>query len=1017
MANVASVAPWESRADGLWTRPLTGPERMFDQWLELDGWTEWMGAVIFTVSLSRTPKVQSRDNVETWFNKAIALVCLQKPSLLATIQRGQQDSVPTKSRDFIYTPLESDNDLAERIAQRTTILHTTNSAKEGLKSLTDEFYSSPEKRISFELGSHLIHISLVVSSSEPGTFAAAIRCHHALNDFWSGVAILDNILCRLSDGLIGNSPFPSHKSASTSSLHPCYLDILQQPLGNTPMDQEAQEKAKQLLGANLANITLCPITEGSTEDFPDTKYAVRRQVYSEDSTKRIINICKARGVTVTALLTALQAFALLKTFPPQSLPCSVASPICVSNRLKHTSLSYGDASLQNSTHKVLKRAADIGPIMATTFLVSPFKVGPFLKKDHVSIGSQQWFKDVWEVTRNVSSATEGAVKSNISEHVDWTQGPAAFGGVAHAMEAMKAGHLPSSPGMYTPLSSAGLMDGTHLKGTYGKDDRGEGPALSLDDFSFYSQVSNLFGPQTWAWTALGKLNTILVMPDPRIRSVPNTQWWQLFNASIDSIANDSSEPAMDSSIFPDQAEELVAISSSFQAIFDRLLQTTQNVREGPILRLAGPTEIPRLREISIPGTAHPVRDAIEDAFTISDFRFRMNHPRTFAFIPAPVSPISWIGDCLTSAFNSFAGSALQGPGVAIIEQSLLQWLASKVGLPDTAGGIFVSGGSMANMSGMVLAREHILEEGTESLGTAYLSDQTHHSVTKALRIIGIKHSQIRFIPTNSSFQMDISALRKQIQTDRAANLKPFVIVGTCGTTNTGSIDPLKALAEVRDDERIWLHIDGAFGASAVLGATRSAVTRGLELADSISWDAHKWLFQTYSCSLILVRNKIDLAKVYTNDGDYLRDALEHEEIPDFWNLGMELTRPSRAMKLWFTLRVLGVDRIGKMVDHGFDLAEIAEAEVRKLPDWEVISPASMAIVTFRYAPAGKTEEELDAVNAAISRHILENNIAGLLTTKVRGRVVLRICSISPVLKREELVDVIVQVGQVAKTVA
>ncbi|QPC71079.1 hypothetical protein HYE68_001831 [Fusarium pseudograminearum] len=472
---------------------------------------------------------------------------------------------------------------------------------------------------------------------------------------------------------------------------------------------------------------------------------------------------------------------------------------------------------------------------------------------------------------------------------------------------------------------------------------------------------------------------------------------------------------MDSSIFSDQAEELDAISSSFHAIFDRLLQTTQNVSKGPVIKLAGPEDIPRLREISTPGTAHPVQDAIEDVFTISDFRFRMNHPRTFAFIPAPVSPLSWIGDCLTSAFNSFAGSAFQGPGVAIVEQTLLQWLASKVGLPNTAGGVFVSGGSMANMSGMVLARECILEEGTESSGIAYVSDQTHHSVIKALRIIGIKKSQIRIIPTNS-FQMDVTALKNTIKADRAANLKPFVIVGTCGTTNTGSIDPLEALANVRDEEKIWLHIDGAFGASAVLGTTRSGVTKGLELADSISWDAHKWLFQTYSCSLILVRNKMDLARVYANDGDYLRDALEHEEIPDFWNLGMELTRPCRALKLWFTLRVLGVERIGKMVDHGFDLAEIAEVEIRKLPDWEIISPASMAIVTFRYATVGKTDEELDVLNAAISKHILDNNVAGLLTTKVRGRVVLRICSISPVLTKEELVDIVAQVGEVAKLV-
>ncbi|KAJ4017499.1 hypothetical protein NW752_001406 [Fusarium irregulare] len=471
---------------------------------------------------------------------------------------------------------------------------------------------------------------------------------------------------------------------------------------------------------------------------------------------------------------------------------------------------------------------------------------------------------------------------------------------------------------------------------------------------------------------------------------------------------------MDSSPFPDQAEQLNAISSSFQAIFDHLLQTTQNVSKDPILRLAGPEEILQLKEISAPGTAHPVQDAIEDAFTIQDFRFRMNHPKTFAFIPAPVSPLSWIGDCLAQAFNSFAGSALQGPGVAIVEQTLLQWLASKVGMPDTAGGVFVSGGSMANMSGMVLARECILEDGTESLGIAYLSDQTHHSVIKALRIIGIKRSQIRLIPTNPSFQMDITSLKETIKADREMGLKPFVIIGTCGTTNTGSIDPLQDLAQVRDKENIWLHIDGAYGASAALGAIRSSFTNGLGLADSISWDAHKWLFQTYSCSLILVRNKLNLAKVYANDGDYLRDALQHDEIPDFWNLGMELTRPSRAMKLWFTLRVLGVETVGKMVDHGFDLAEIAETEVKKLEDWEVTSPASMAIVTFRYAPSGKTDEELDGLNAGISKYFMDNDIAGMLTTKIRGRVVLRICSISPVLRREEMVDIIQRADQVAK---
>ncbi|KAJ4200854.1 hypothetical protein NW759_015769 [Fusarium solani] len=464
----------------------------------------------------------------------------------------------------------------------------------------------------------------------------------------------------------------------------------------------------------------------------------------------------------------------------------------------------------------------------------------------------------------------------------------------------------------------------------------------------------------------------------------------------------------------DQSAEIAAISASFKAVFDKLLQSTQQVRHDPMLRVAQPADVPLLKELSTPGQPNDIGQAIRDAFTISDFRLRMNNPRFFGFVPNPASPLSWIGDCLSSAFNSFAGSRLQGSGVAVVEQTLLEWLAARVGLPDTAGGIFVSGGSMANMTAMVLARDCILPSGQEGLGVAYVSDQTHHSVVKALRIIGIKRDRIRVIRSNDSFQIQTAALKDAIQADRTAGLIPFVLIGTSGTTNTGSVDDLTALAQIRDEEGVWLHIDGAYGASASLAATRSSAVSGLGLADSISWDAHKWLFQTYSCSLILVRNKINLAKVFTNDGDYLRDALDDEEIPNFWNLGMELTRPSRALKLWFTLRVLGVERLGLMIDHGFRLAEIAQEEVKKLKNWEVTSAASMAIVTFRYAPPGKTDEELNDLNTAISRKLVEGNIAGILTTKLRGRVVLRICSISPLLSGDEMAGIIRQVDKVAR---
>ncbi|KAF5549301.1 l diaminobutyrate decarboxylase [Fusarium mexicanum] len=441
------VSPWKQRSDGLWSRPLIGPERMFDQWLEIDGWTEWMGAVIFTIAPSCASQMNSNTHVETCFSKAVSRVCLEKPSLLAVIERGQEESAAAKSRDFVYRPLISNDDFSERIKQRTTVLHTEKSAQEGLKLLTDDFYSTPEKRISFELGDHLVHVSFVSSSSEAGTFALAIRYNHALNDFWSGAAILNNILSKLADGLSTTQVQSlSYKDASHSSLHPCYLDFLRDPIGDTPLDAESQEKAAQLLGANLGNITLCPISQEPAKDRPDTDYSVRRQILSQETTQKLFKLCKKHGVTVTALLTALQALALLKTFPPEDVSRTVAAPICVSNRLRQTSFGGNQGHSTSSKTRlgeICQEAASIGPVMATTFLVSPFDVSPYLKNQDASVGSDNWRQILWEVARNVGRATDEAVNSNLSEHVDWTQGPAAFGGVVRAMEGMKAGLLPS----------------------------------------------------------------------------------------------------------------------------------------------------------------------------------------------------------------------------------------------------------------------------------------------------------------------------------------------------------------------------------------------------------------------------------------------------------------------------------------------------------------------------------------------------------------------------------------------
>ncbi|KAF2242257.1 PLP-dependent transferase [Trematosphaeria pertusa] len=471
---------------------------------------------------------------------------------------------------------------------------------------------------------------------------------------------------------------------------------------------------------------------------------------------------------------------------------------------------------------------------------------------------------------------------------------------------------------------------------------------------------------------------------------------------------------MDPYTSPNPRAELDAILSSIQTIAERYTNMMLNMDTEALVKVTQPADIPSLSALAIPFSApQDIDQVLREAFEIFDHRLRTNHPRFFSFIPSPASPLSFLGDSLTSSFNTFAGCKLEGAGPSAIEKSLIEWLAERVGLPDTAGGVFVSGGSMANLTAIAVARDQIVPCGKEALGVAYVTDQTHSSVAKALRILGFRGHQIWRLPADEKFRMDPQTLQRAIHEDREAGRVPFVVIATCGTTNTGSVDPLSDISSICRKERLWMHVDGAYGASASLSASHRHMVSGLELADSISWDAHKWLFQTYGCGLILVRDKKHLLDSFATDAEYMRDITEEQDVPNFWNYGIELTKPARAMKLWFTMRVLGVDTLGRMIDQGFHLAERAEQELRKRRDWEITSPACMAILTFRFAPSGKSERGMDALNVALSKRLLEENVAGILTTELRGRVVLRICPINPRLSGEEMADTIERLDLIA----
>lgn len=440
-------------------------------------------------------------------------------------------------------------------------------------------------------------------------------------------------------------------------------------------------------------------------------------------------------------------------------------------------------------------------------------------------------------------------------------------------------------------------------------------------------------------------------------------------------------------------------------------------RRDTIVSIAPPEEAASIRALAAPGAGRAIAEVVGDAERVFAHRVRMDHPRFYGFIPSPASPLSLVGELLASGYNAHAGSWMQSSGPAAIEQGLIAWLAERAGLPRGAGGLFVSGGSMANLTGLMLARDRMLPAEERHRGVAYVSTQTHSSVAKGLGVLGFLPAQVRKVAVDGERRLDVAALSEAIAADRAAGRLPFAVVASCGTTNTGSIDDLHAIADLAARERLWLHVDGAYGASVALSGRHRALVDGLGRADSLSWDAHKWLFQTYGCGMLLVRDRRHLLESFATNAEYLQDAAAGDATPNFWDYGIELTRPARAMKLWFTLQVMGERAVGEAIDHGFMLAETLEAALGERPHWRIVSPARLAITTFRYEPPGHDASELDALNTAIARRMVDDNVAAPLTTRLDDAVVLRACTISPEATAGDIRAMVAEMDAIAQAIA
>ncbi|HSL12340.1 MAG TPA: aminotransferase class I/II-fold pyridoxal phosphate-dependent enzyme [Actinomycetota bacterium] len=375
--------------------------------------------------------------------------------------------------------------------------------------------------------------------------------------------------------------------------------------------------------------------------------------------------------------------------------------------------------------------------------------------------------------------------------------------------------------------------------------------------------------------------------------------------------------------------------------------------------------------------------------------FSHAHPRTFAYFTPPPLPMAIAGDVWAPWLNQGVDIWQGAPSATFVEEEVVAWLRSLVGYPEDGFGVLTSGGAMANLMALSVARDHVdASEGrprASGLGPMrlYGSDQTHFSITRALDILGFDGSTFRAVPTDDRFHIDVDALVRAIEQDLAAGARPFAIVAVAGATNTGAVDPIPAVADVAERFGLWVHVDAAYGGAVRLSERDAARVPGLERADSVTLDPHKWFFQPYDIGGLLVRRRDDLADTFHRAPEYLRSS--HDEPLDWYHFTLEGTRRFRGLKLWMSWQHLGTRGFGELVERTNDLAAYLADRCRDDPMLELaVDPPELSVVCFRIVPAaGLGERAVDEHQDRVQRELERSRAGWLSTTTLRGRTYLR----------------------------
>ena len=428
-------------------------------------------------------------------------------------------------------------------------------------------------------------------------------------------------------------------------------------------------------------------------------------------------------------------------------------------------------------------------------------------------------------------------------------------------------------------------------------------------------------------------------------------------------------------------------------MLDDILDYVENIRDRPVWQPI-PAEVRSSIREPLPRTPTGLAQ-VHDQFMTSVLPYANGnvHPGFMGWVQGGGNVAGLLGEMLAAGLNANLGGRDHMP--VEVERQIGRWMAEVFGFPETATGIFVTGSSLANFMGVLVARTQALGTKVRPAGlaghklVAYASASTHSCVRRAMEMSGLGSDALRVMPVDADWKMDLGVLRTTLAADRAAGFQPFLVVGTAGTVDTGAIDPLEALADLAAAEGLWFHVDGAFGALAMLSPALAPRLRGIQRADSIAMDFHKWGQVPYDAGYLLVRDGARHREAFASPAAYLRREARGLAAGQDWpcDFGPDLSRGFRALKTWFTLKVHGTARLGEVIEHTCAVARYLQQQVEAHPELELLARANLNIVCFRYRGP-----EPDALNTRIVLELHESGLAAPSTTTIHGHLAIR-CAI------------------------